>query len=290
MTSPTTAASGATSQIPLTVYEPPKHFLPPLRPYFREVRTRWAFMRELARTDLKAKHYDTFFGQIWLILSPLLMAAVWLLVREVIRPAGNEENRSDIIAHLILGVFMFNYGASVISGGITSVIRRKGFILNTNFPRMVFPISDLMRALVELVPVVIVYSVLNVLLAQPITWNLLWFPVIVALQTVFVFGFGLLLGTMNVFVRDVSNLMRPLIRLWMFCSPILYTVEEIPAHLLPYLQLNPLFPFFAAYENIFDGVPPEPKYLLWGLGWGLLALLVGAVAFLRKERDFAIWL
>lgn len=275
---------------PVVVYEPISAGRQRLVPYLRDVARRRPFMWELARSDLKAEHYDTVLGQVWLLLNPLLMAAVWLIVREVIRPVGTEANRQDIVAHLIIGIFMFQYTAGLIGTGAMSVVSRKPMILNTPFPRAVFPIVDLTKAFVELIPTVAVYFALHVILGQPVTVYLLWFPVIVFLQTLFSFGLALLLGTVTVYVRDVANFIRYVLRLWMFCSPILYTVAEIPPHMLRWLQLNPLFPYFAAYENICDGVPPEPKYLLWGLAWGLAAFVAGAWIFLRKERDFAIWL
>jgi teichoic acid transport system permease protein len=284
-----TAAAGAASA-PLVVYEPTSKGTQAVGPYVRGLLRRRPFMWELARSDLKAEHYDTVLGQVWLLLNPLLMAAVWLLVREVIRPVGTEENRQDIIAHLIIGIFMFQYTSGLISGGAMAVVSRKPMIMNSPFPRLVFPLVDLTKAAIELVPTVLVYAVISLWLGQPITVYLLWFPVIVVMQTMFSFGLGLILATLTVFVRDVSNFVRYVLRLWMFCSPILYTVAEIPPNMLKYLQLNPLFPYFAAYENIFDGVPPEPRYLLWGLAWGVATLAVGIVMFFRKERDFAIWL
>ena len=275
---------------PVVVYEPTGSKIPPLRRYLSDIWRRRPFIWEMSRSDLKAEHYDTVFGQAWLLLNPLLMAAVWLLVREVIRPAGTAENRQDIIAHLIIGIFMFQYTANLIGSGTNAIISRKAMIMNTPFPRAIFPIVDLTKALVELVPTAAVYLTLHVLLGQPVTWQLLWFPAFVAAQTLFTFGVVLLLAAVTVYFRDMANLTRYILRLWMFCSPILYTVAEIPPNLLWLLQLNPLFPFFAGYEDIFDGVSPGIGMFLWGMAWAVGAFVVGAVVFLRKERDFAIWL
>lgn len=272
---------------PLTVYGPVGARIPRLRTYAGEIWLRRAFMRALIVTDLKAKHYDTFFGQAWLVLNPILQAAVWLLVREVIRPAGTDETRSDIIAHLVLGLFMFQYMSGLVTSGVTAIVNRKRMILNTSFPRGLFIAVDLAKGLIELGPTMLVYLCLMVVLGQPFTWYLVWFIPITVLLTFFALGLMMGLGTLQVYFRDTQNFIGFIMRLWLFCSPILFKVSEIPDHLLPYLQLNPLFGFFAAYEQIFDGTAPDPKYLLWGFGWALLTCTVGGYAFLRKERDFA---
>lgn len=275
---------------PVVVYEPLADGAEPWRPYLEGVRARRSFIWELARSDLKADHYDTVLGQIWLVLNPILMAAVWLLVRTVIRPAGDGETRGDIITHLMFGIFLFQFTAALVGGGTKSIVSRKGMLLNTSFPRLTFTIVDLLKACMELVPTLLVYSVIHVALDQPIGWALLWFPVFLLVQTAFSYGLLLYLAALTVRFRDVENVTRYVLRLWMFCSPILFTVQEIPENLLPYLQLNPLFPFFAAYEQIMDGVAPDPKYLLWGTLWAVSLMVIGFWYFRKKERSFAFWL
>lgn len=274
----------------ITVYEPVTNRIPKLGPYLRGVRERRPFMREVARSELKAKHYDTLLGPLWLILNPLLMAAVWLLVREVIRPVGNAENRPDIISHLIIGLFLFQFTANLMNAGAKSILGAKKMLLNSAYPRLVFPLVTLRVAMVELVPTLGVYAIIHVLLGQPVTWNLLWFPLFLAAQIAFTFGLVLFLAALTVFIRDTTNMLRFITRLWMFCSPILYTVAEIPPHLLHWLQLNPLFPYFAAYEQIFDGVAPDLTYLWWSWAWAAATMLVGSYYFLTKERTFVVWL
>src|SRR6266576_27843 len=61
------------------VYEPHAAGLPPLRPYIRELWRRREFALELSRTRLRAQHFDTVFGQLWMVLNPLLLAGVYFV-------------------------------------------------------------------------------------------------------------------------------------------------------------------------------------------------------------------
>ena len=100
-----------------TVYESTATGLPPLRPYLAELWGRRRFIWHLARTDLKAEHYDSAIGQLWVILDPLLLAAVYFLLRTVVKPVGTGVDRNAIIAHLIWAVFVFTFVQQLDDGG-----------------------------------------------------------------------------------------------------------------------------------------------------------------------------
>ena len=57
------------------VYEPHKVGLPPIGPYFRALWARRQFLYELARTNLRAQHFNTTLGQLWLILNPVMLGS-----------------------------------------------------------------------------------------------------------------------------------------------------------------------------------------------------------------------
>ena len=53
---------------------------PPLVPYLRELWRRRQFAFELARSNLRAQHYNTALGQLWLVLNPLLLGLVYFML------------------------------------------------------------------------------------------------------------------------------------------------------------------------------------------------------------------
>jgi hypothetical protein len=79
------------------VYEPHRVGLPPMRSYLRELWRRRQFAFEMSRTTLRAQHFDTAFGQLWLVLNPLLLTCVYfLLVRHPRAAAGAARSSSRI--------------------------------------------------------------------------------------------------------------------------------------------------------------------------------------------------
>jgi teichoic acid transport system permease protein len=273
---------------PITVYEGSAARLPPLGPYFRRTWADRGLIRYLASTNLKARHYDTALGQVWLVLGPLLLAGVYLLLRLVLRPADDAAEARAIAAQLVMGVFVFQFVSQVLSSGASSIVNGKNLIVNTSIPRLVYPCVSTTEQLIDLVPSMVVLITIQALLRQPITLWLLLLPVVLLLLAVFAHGLALAAATLTVYFRDTTNLLGYFTRIWLFLSPVLYTVSEIPESLRKFMALNPLYPFFAILDPIFDGQRPPALYFLWCAAWSIAAIVIGTWVFLRKERDFAL--
>jgi ABC-type polysaccharide/polyol phosphate export permease len=271
-----------------TVYESTASGLPQLRPYLIELWGRRRFIWHLARTDLKAEHYDSAIGQIWVVLDPLLMAAVYFLLRTVVRPSGNANARSAIIAHLVWAVFVFTFISNAMQTGARSILSGRNLILNASFPRAVLPLVSNVKALFDFVPTMLVYFAFHAVLGQPFGLSLIMLPVVIVILTLFNIGLAMLFAPLMVFFRDTSGFLPYINRIWLYITPTLFFISEIPPKLLVYLRWNPLFPAFAALEQIFNAQFPSAGYLLAALAWAVGFFLVGAIVFLAREREFAV--
>jgi teichoic acid transport system permease protein len=271
-----------------SVYEATASGLPPLRQYWAELKERRPFIWHLARTDLKAKNYGTVLGQFWIILDPLLAAGVYYLMRTIIKPVGTGAARNLVLSHLIWAVFFFQFVAGSMNYGARSMMNGRGMVLNSAFPRAVLPLFATLRAFLDFLPTLAVYAVFQYVLGQPFGLSLVMLPVVIALLTVLNMGLAFLLGAATVFFRDTANFLPYITRLLMYVSPVLFATYEIPKNLKPFLQWNPLYPFYAALEQIFRARMPSTTYLMQAGAWALFFWLWGVIYFLAKEREFAI--
>ncbi len=271
-----------------TVYESTASGLPPLRPYFVELWSRRRFVWHLARTDLKAEHYDSAIGQLWVVLDPLLLAAVYFLLRTVVKPAGAGANRNAIIAHLVWAVFFFTFISNTMMAGARSLLSGRGLILNASFPRAILPVTAVVKGLFDFLPTVFVYFAFHLVLGQPFGASLVMLPPLIAILTVMTLGLGLMFAPIMVFFRDTGGFLPYVTRIWLYVTPVLYFVREIPVKLLAYLRFNPLYPSYAALEQVFKARFPSPGYLLAASAWAIGFFLFGSIVFLARERDFAV--
>src|SRR3954468_7525178 len=102
------------------VYEPHRVALPPLGQYIRELWRRRDFALELSRTRLRAQHFNTAFGQLWLVLNPLLLAGVYFVLVDIIRA---NSRGLGFFAHLMAGLFAYYYVSNALREGVKSVTK-----------------------------------------------------------------------------------------------------------------------------------------------------------------------
>jgi ABC-type polysaccharide/polyol phosphate export permease len=271
-----------------TVYESTATGLPQLRPYLSALWERRRFIWHLARTDLKGEHYDSAIGQVWVILDPLLMAGVYFLLRTVVRPAGTGSQRAAIIAHLIWAIFVFTFVSNSMQTGARSLLSGRNLIMNASFPRAVLPLVSIVKAVFDFIPTMLVYFAFHAIFGQPFGLSLVMLPVVIVILTLMNIGLAMLFAPLMVFFRDTSGFLPYINRIWLYITPALFFISEIPPKLLAYLRWNPLFPAFAALEQIFNAKFPSGTYLLASLAWAVGFFLLGAITFLARERDFAV--
>lgn len=267
------------------VYEPHRVGLPPLASYLRQLWERREFAFELARTNLRAQHYNTAFGQLWLVLNPLFLGLVYFALVEII--GGNRG--TDFLAHLMLGLFAFRLVSTSVAQGARSVVGGGRLILNIPFPRVLLPLASVLTSFMRFLPTLLVYAVVHAIAGLPFGPHLLWaFPIIV-LITVFAAGAAMFAATAQVYFRDMTNFLPYFTRIWLYTSPVLYYAEEVPSRFKPIIAANPLYPMLTSLSDIVNrGETPSLGLLAWGAAWAFGAFVVGALFFISREREFAV--
>lgn len=269
------------------VYRPHRAGLPPILPYLRAVWRRRQFTFELARTKLRSSHYNTVFGQLWLVLNPLLLATVYFILVEILRARG--AGGLPFFAHLMAGLFVFYFFSSAVNQGARSVVGGGRLILNTAFPRTLLPLSSVVTAFMRFLPTLVIYAVMHAAAGLPFGPHLLWAIPIFVMIAVFAAGVAMLFAAAQVYFRDLSSFLPYVTRIWLYASPVLYYAEQVPERFKPILALNPLYPLLASWSDVLNqGQQPSAAFLVWGLAWALAALVAGGLFFMSREREFAV--
>ncbi|HKN93156.1 MAG TPA: hypothetical protein VJU60_02395 [Thermoleophilaceae bacterium] len=268
------------------VYLPHKVGLPPMGHYLRLVWERREFALELSRTTMRAKHFDTAFGQMWLLLNPLLLGSVYFLLVDLIR---HHPRPLSFFAHLLGGLFLYQVLQTGATEGSNSVVRGGGLILNTAFPRTLLPLASMATSFKRFLPTMIIWAIIHFAAGGTLTIYMLWSIPIVLMVTVFSTGVAMFCGAAQVYFRDLSSFLPYLLRIWMYISPILYYWDDVPRHIQHWLLLNPMASMLAAWSDVLQKQKAPPLNLMViGTGWAVFGLIVGALFFISRERDFAV--
>ena len=270
---------------PLQVYEPFRAGLPPLRKYWRSLWSRRTFIAEYSRSELREQHFDSIFGQLWLILNPLLLSGVYFLLIVIIGGSGGTLR----YGHLTASLFLFYLISNSLSGGVKSVTAGQRLILNTAFPRMMLPISATVIAFFKFIPTLFVFLIMRTVLGLPFGWEMLWSIPIILIALMFSLGVAILISTINVYFRDIASFLPYLIRTLLYLSPILYEASSLKPELRILEYFNPLFPILDSWSlAVVHSQTPHLSSMLSSIAWALGVLLIGTYFFLSREREFAV--
>jgi teichoic acid transport system permease protein len=270
-------------------YGPHRAGLPPLLPYFRELWHRRGFAAEMSRANIRGANTKTLFGQAWLVLNPLLLAAVYYLLVTILR--GHHDPK--VFVHLTLALFAFQMVSHSMTSGTKSVVSAGKLLINTAFPRLLIPLSAVRTAVFHFLPTIPVYLVFHLIFLTRV-WSPTMFLSVYFFGCMVVFSAGLaaFFSTMQVYFRDTSSFLPYFVRIWMYLSPVLWLPENI-AHfsktIVTIIQLNPMYAMLGGYaETIQEGKVPDFGLVASSGLWALAAAAIGFLFFISRERDFAV--
>ena len=269
------------------VFGPHSNALPNVREYLQALWDRRQFMRELASSDLRTQQSGKVLGSLWSVLNPLYQAGIYYFLYAVLRPGENQAFLPILIPNFFL---FFGLSMAALSDGGSSVKRGRGLMLNSDFPRALLPVTAVYKSLRLFVPAACVLAVIYPLVGGRPGPGFFVLPLLFAIQVVMNVGIALAVSTYEVLVPDGSDLVQWLTRLLFFATPVIYPVALLPPAAKAILQFQPLFPIFASYQAIFGGGSPNPVLVVEAAVWAGALLVIGGRAFLRHEREFALYL
>ena len=236
--------------------------------------------------DVKVRYKQTVLGAAWAIIQPLTTTFAFAILFG--RFGGMAKQVAGPYAlHVFVGMLPWTFFANAVSLASNSLIGSSNLISKVYFPRILIPVSAIAAGLVDFA---ISFGVLLVLMAvygvAP-SWAMLTLPAFLAGTMISAAGAGILFAALIVTYRDVRYVMTFVLQLWLFGTPVLYTLDIIPAQWHRLYALNPMVGMIAGFRvGVLGGRFPLDLILISSVT-GLLLCTVGVRYFLHMERRFA---
>lgn len=260
---------------------------PPLRQYLIETWKWQPFIITIAKSELRVQHQNTMLGQLWHLLNPLLLAAVYYFVFGIIVDI-NRGQVDNYVAFLIVGIFVFTFTQKAMQTGARIIIKNQPLLQTLNFPRAVLPASGLVGETLSHLPAIGTMCVLLLLTGESIRWTWLLIVPALLLQVVFTGGLVCCAARLAFHFRDVQQLLPYVLRLWFYMSGILFSVEVIGNDgLKTLLQLNPMNAFVTIFRDATMSGSFEPFSWAIALVSSLCVAIVGFWYFRQAETEYA---
>jgi lipopolysaccharide transport system permease protein len=239
--------------------------------------------------DIRGRFAGSVLGLTWLFLYPLLLlgayAAVYIYIFKVRFALFDTAN--DYVALIFCGLIPFLGFSEALATGVSSVTGNAHLVKNTLFPVELIPVKSVLASQCTQLGGTVLLLVALGLLGRLTPWAVLIIPVWLC-QISFTIGLVWVLSSLNVYFRDLQNVVSVLVLVLMMVSPIAYTPDMVPAGLRCFLAANPLYYLISAYQQcLMFGRPPPTDILLPLLGLAAGALLLGHLFFRRLKQLFA---
>lgn len=263
-----------------------------------------------SRTELKVKYKNSVLGFAWSMLNPALYLAVYWVVFDLILGSGIP----NFPIFLLSGILVWNLFATSLGSATSAVVANAGLVRKVSFPREILPLASVGAALVHFFLQSIVLVMALAIFRYGVAWSYLpLLPVALFALLFFVAALGILLGSINVYLRDTAHFVELALIAWFFMTPIVYPYETVAAKLGDHawvFLLNPITDIVLTFQRAIygkvqgaktvNGVTTVTKILpagvdqwwyLWHLGLVIAAsavlFVLALVVFGRAEGNFA---
>lgn len=252
----------------------------------------WILLRRLTRREFEARYRGSMLGVAWAIITPVIMMAVYTFVFQSVLatrwPGQAADDRAGYALNLLAGLLVFNVFAECMGRAPRLILENPSYVKKLVFPVEVLPVVALLGAIASAIIggcVLLVFQMVFEGLPSPAIFLL---PLLALPLLLLSLGVCYLLAALGVFLRDIGQVIGPLVMTLMFLSPVFYPAQIVPQ---PWRDLLALSPMAATIDwvrgAIFLGSLPAAGNYFAHLAFALLFLALGYRTFMALRPGFA---
>jgi lipopolysaccharide transport system permease protein len=245
-------------------------------------------LASITRIELAKRHAGSVLGMSWVVLQPALLLSVYLFAYMVVlgmRFSGF--SRFDYVLYVFCGLVPFLGFMEAVTTGALSIKQNIHLVKNVMLPIELIPVRSV---LVGMASQFVSIGLVLLLVAgdRLLSWHVLWLPLIVVLQIMWLAGITWILSSLTVALPDVTYFLNLFIFLLMWLSPIGFKPEMVPAGFRVVLYLNPIFYMTEMYRNsMLNGHFPTPLVAAVYVVMCLATFALGSAFFERFKGVLA---
>ena len=253
-----------------------------------DIRNIWKFrdmIFELTHRELRGKYKGSVLGFLWTYVNPLAIILVYAFFFAKILRSGIE----SFYIYLIISMFPWNFFTGGVIQGLGSIRYQADLIKKVYFPRQILPtVYMIVNCINLIISFGIIYSIL-LISGWGVDMHLQgWLFVAIAIEFFFALGLALLFSAVEVYFRDIEHIVSVLMMIWMYVTPLFYSLSIIPEEYMPMFKCNPMLYIIGIYQQIlYYRISPEPEYLIKAVLFAVGSMTIGSVVFNILEKRFA---
>ena len=243
------------------------------------------------KRNFTSSYKQTILGPLWFLITPLMTSSMFTVVFGQIAQISTDGVPQFLF--YMAGNTAWSYFSTCLTSTSATFTGNAGLFGKVYFPRLVTPITTVMYSLlsffIQLVLMLILMAFFVFVRGEAIRPNiwLLLVPLMVIQMAMLGLGVGIIISSLTTKYRDLSILVGFGVSLWMYATPIVYPMSQVPEFLQGIIKLNPMAPIVNNFRYAFLG-SGTPEISSWLLSMAVTAvfLFFGVILFSRVEKTF----
>jgi lipopolysaccharide transport system permease protein len=244
----------------------------------------------MVRRDLLGQYKGSVMGFFWTIINPLGHLLLYTFVFSVILRVrfGHDASTGNFALYLMAGLLPWGALAESLNRATSSIIEQPNLVKRVVFPLEILPLSVVVSSIISESVGITMLALVAAVLGYPPHASLIFLPLIMLSQFLFLGGLSWLLGSLGVYLRDLRHVMSLALSVWMYGTPIVYPAAAFPAKLQFMLWLNPMAGIVTDYRRVLlEGLMPNWPMFATYTSLGVVIWFVGYYFFSKTKRSFA---
>jgi ABC-2 type transport system permease protein len=252
-----------------------------LRGGVAEIFTYMAVLRNMVLSQFKAKYSGSVLGISWALINPIALALVITFIFKVVFKAGQENFQLFVLS----GILPWMFFSCAITESSFSIINYRSMLRQFNFPRWILPASSILSNFLNFLIGLAVMLPFFLAITPKAIFFLPFLFLFLLLNLIFVLGLGFILSIFNVFLRDIGHLIPIVLMLWLWVTPVFYSIDMIPEGWRWIFNFNPMAAYIACFRDaIFYARFPQLSALSYSFLWAFFSFISGIFLFASLEN------
>jgi lipopolysaccharide transport system permease protein len=217
------------------------------------------FVFSSIRNELKSRFARSKLGGLWVIVNPLSQVLIYALILSNVLAAKmpGVDSTYGYAIYLMAGLLAWSLFTEIITRCLNLFIVQGNLMKKMSFPRITLPCIVTGSCLLNYILLFAAMLIIFVLLGHQFSLVMLWLLPLTLIVVALALGIGLTLGILNVFLRDIGQVVPIILQVWFWFTPIVYPESIIPENYRHLMNLNPMYAIVSAYHKVlvFNEVP-----------------------------------
>ena len=253
----------------------------------------WAyryFIISSIKTEFRSKFARSKFGGLWMIFHPLAQVLIYALVLSAVLKAklSGIDSQYAYAIYLMAGMVGWNLFIDISSRSLSVFIDNGNLIQKISFPKLTLPLIIIGSSLTNFLFLFLAMIVVFGFLGHFTSLVILWIPILILITVTLAIGIGLTLGILNIFIRDIGQIMTIIFQFWFWLTPIVYSQSMIPKEYQNLLLLNPMSGIIEGYHSIlvYNKIP-NLELLIYPSILAILTLGLALFLYQKSNKEMA---